>query len=416
MFTIVKHRFFLTLAMVVFIASCTDPYALQNEDFEEVTVIDAILTNELKKQEIIVSKTYPLEAIAPVFEKNATVFVKDDLGTTYTFEENGQKYVAVNAFAAEPNRTYQLFIKTANGDSFISNLQTLTKSNTIDNLTTQSKTVNGRKGVEIRVNHNDPENNSKFYRYTYQETAKFTAPKWVDSELKLQLSAPEYNLAYALLYFELRSEEARVCYKTNSSKEILLKETTQQTEDIVDNFPIRFIDYKNYDIAERYSIEVKLYTQNLESYTYYKNLKKSAENGNILSPSQPGFFKGNITCVNNPNKKVLGYFETCSVSTKRIFFNYFDVFPEENILPDYYNPCDIVEIEPYDYEDYRQDGDEKEAITLRTVIKNKKYIYYDKYIKPDGTPDGTLVFQLVEPICGDCRVLGSNVRPTFWID
>jgi len=401
-----------SILFLLLVTSCTEPYALQSEDFEEALVVEATLTNEFKKQEISISKTYPLESIQASIEKNAIVFVKDDLGTTYNFIETDDKYISENEFQALPNRTYQLFIKTANGKSYISNNQTLTKSNNIDNVSTTVRTINGQKGVEISVNHKDVDNSSKFYRYTYEETSKVTVPKWVESELKLKKTAPYYDIVYALLYFELRTEEARVCYKTTKSKEIILKETTKQSQDIVADFPLKFINYKNYDIAERYSILVNLYTQNLESYTYYKNLKKSAENGNILSPTQPGYIKGNITCVTDNKNKVLGYFEVSSVSSKRIFFNYFDVFTDENTLPDYFNPCNIVELEPYDYEGFREDGDEKEAITLRTKIKNKALIYYDKYFKPNGT----ITFMLVEPPCGDCRVLGSNVRPSYWID
>lgn len=406
------QKLFQSILFLLLLSSCTEPYALQNEDYEEALVVEATITNEFKKQEIIISKTYPLESAKPQYEKDAIVFIKDDLGTTYNFIETGSKYISENEFSAMPDRTYQLFIKTANGNSYTSNNQTLTKSNSIDDVNTAVRTVNGQKGVEIRVNHKDVDNASKFYRYTYEETSKVTVPKWVDSELKLQITAPYYDIIYALLYFELRTEEARVCYKTTKSEEIILKETTQQAEDIVDNFPLKFINYKNYDIAERYSILVNLYTQNLESHTYYKNLKKSAENGNILSPTQPGFIRGNITCVNNNENKVLGYFEVSSVSSKRIFFNYFDVFVDENNLPNYYSPCNIVELEPYDYDGYREDGDEKEAITLRTKIKNKALIYYDKYFKANGT----ITFMLVEPICGDCNVIGSNVRPSFWID
>jgi hypothetical protein len=56
-------------------------------------------------------------------------------------------------------------------------------------------------------------------------------------------------------------------------------------------------------------------------------LKELSGSDGILSQNQPGFFFGNIKSVENPNEKVIGYFEVSSVSSQRIFFNYEDVFP-----------------------------------------------------------------------------------------
>ena len=81
-------------------------------------------------------------------------------------------------------------------------------------------------------------------------------------------------------------------------------------------------------IRNRYSILVKQYVQSLAAHTYYETLKEISDNGSILSQTQPGFFRGNISSVDNPREKVIGFFEVSSYSEKRIFFNFSDLFPK----------------------------------------------------------------------------------------
>ncbi len=43
--------------------SCTEPYSLNSEYFEENMVIEATITNRLEKQQIKISKSYPLDSL-----------------------------------------------------------------------------------------------------------------------------------------------------------------------------------------------------------------------------------------------------------------------------------------------------------------------------------------------------------------
>ena len=55
------------------LSSCTEPYLLQSSNFEEALVIEATITNEFKKQQIKISKTYRLEENGPEFIENANI-------------------------------------------------------------------------------------------------------------------------------------------------------------------------------------------------------------------------------------------------------------------------------------------------------------------------------------------------------
>lgn len=391
------------LALIVFFFwGCTEPYALQTNTFEEALVIEATLTNELKKQEIKISRTYKLEENGPTFETEAIVYITDNMGNQYYFKENNGKYESEVAFQTVLNRDYKLFVITKEGKTYESNVQRLTTINPIESVQAKQATKEGERGVEISVNSYDPTNTSKYYRYTYQETSKVTVPYWLPSKAVL-IPVPNVRYIYWPIGFVSRVGESEICYTTTNATDIILKNTVNQSEDRVNQFPVRFISNKDYTIAERYSILVTQYVQNLQSYTFYNTLKKITGSGSILSQTQPGAFVGNISCTSNPNEKVLGFFEVSSVSYKRFFFSYSDIFPNE-ALPPYFDECKLL---PLDSTDYGSSGDGGPAAALREGILSGTLYHYSTNFP---------VYIMVKAVCSDCTTFSSNVKPAFWID
>ena len=94
------------MLLTVILQGCTEPYALQTEDFEDTIVIEALLTNEYKNQEVKISRTYRLEETEPKFEKGATVFIIDSNGNQYDFIENNNVYVSTNKSNKKVHRSY----------------------------------------------------------------------------------------------------------------------------------------------------------------------------------------------------------------------------------------------------------------------------------------------------------------------
>ena len=397
-----------TIATIGLISiSCTDPYTLQTNNYEEALVIEATITNELKHQEIKLTKTYKLEENAPTMVANAVVEVSDDQGNLFEFEEVNNTYLSVNEFKAEPNRQYKLKIITDDGKSYISTNETLTHETSIQNIVPTVNYVNGLKGVDMMVNSYDPTNSSKYYRYEYEETNKIIAPKWSPVKAVVTYNAPGTDPPGTIALVP-RTTEARVCFTTKKSNKIILTSTNDLQEDRV-NYSVRFIRDNDYIIAERYSILVKQYVQNLAAHTYYKTLNELSGSGSILSQNQPGFFFGNIKRVENPDEKVIGFFEVSSVSSQRIFFNFHDVFPGQN-APKYPYACEIdpqneaENIFKYCFAplDLTCQGN-----TVLSHLFNEIYVYFDFYNNK---------YELYRTPCGDCTSFSSNVIPSFWIN
>lgn len=384
----------LQLLLIFSIVSCTEPYALQSNTYESALVVEAVLTNEAKQHEVKLTRTYRLEENDNEVETGAVVKIYGDDGSVQDFEEIDGIYKSINIFQAIAGVKYKLTVETSNGNNYVSNLETLTTTTPLDEVTATAVTNNGERGVEIAVNSYDPLNTSKYYRYTYEETYKVIVPRWSPNKLTFTNDNE--------IIISLRDDpQTRTCYTTNKSNNIILISTIEMTEDRVTNFPVKFIPQNNYSIANRYSILVKQYVESFNSYNFYRILKSFSNSGNVLSQIQPGFIYGNIQCTNNPNEKVIGIFNVASVSSKRIFFNYEEIFPGE-LFPDYLDTCDIKE---FDSSCFGPSCSANGFYSLKSNYMSGKLVYY--------ASEG-VIFKMVKPICGDCTTFSSNIIPAFW--
>ncbi len=381
---------------------CVEPIDIeQSLNFENAIVIEATITNELKHQEIFLSNSYKFDDDKPLAETNANVQIVDSALNTYIFEEASPgKYISMNEFSAQSDIEYQLLITTKEGKTYNSKKEKLPSITKIDNLYPIREMDDfGNDGLSILIDSYDPSGNSMYYRYEYEETYKIIAPYWSPKDL---LVSPTYEL-----YFAPKSKEEQICYNTVLSNDMIQTETNNLSEDRVTKFNIRRISIENPIITTRYSILVKQYIQSLEAYTYYKTVKKLSGSGNVFSQNQPGFISGNIFSVDDRNEKVIGFFELSSVSSKRLFFNYTDLFPNES-APPYFEDCTIfatgVGSPP------PPKGEEN---NLTYVISSGQAKYYSKNLDPE---EGEGPYDLVRRACGDCTVLGSNIKPDFWGD
>lgn len=392
---------FLTITILLIIVGCTTPYDYQTNGFDDVITIEATITDQFKTQEIKLTRTYKLEEKTPTFETKAIVFVTDDKGNKYEFKENTASYTSVDQFQASPGRTYELHIRTQDGRSYISSAEKLPQQTQIESVNATAITKADVLGVEITVNSTDPTNSSKYYRYEYEETSQIVAPKWYPEELVANNGR---------VTFQERTTEARVCYNTEKSNNLLLTSTSHLSEDKVTNFPVRFISSKDHLIRNRYSILVKQYVQSLAAHTFSETLKEISDNGSILSQTQPGFFYGNIKSVDTPSEKVIGYFDVSSYSEKRIFFNFTDLFPKER-KPEYQYDCPVPvpesEIEQYYYNYCFSPIPYCQGNLIVELIRTRIKVFFPN----EGSQ------YLLYPIeCGDCTSFSSNIKPSFWID
>ena len=391
-----RNHIGLFLLMGSLCVGCTEPFSPDLlPQTESILVVDVTLTNELKNHEVLLSRS-STEAGELQIESNATVTVLDDIQQTFVFTESEPgTYVSDIAFAAEFDRTYRLLITTADGRSYTSSTESLPQTAQIENVEAKKKTTDsGNEGIVITVDSFDPTGNSIFYRYEYEETYKIVAPKWGPSEL---VASPEEFRTVGLVDRDPNKEE-RTCYATAPSNSIILTKTSGVGEDRVSDFEVRFLNKDNYIISHRYSILVKQYVLSRQAYGFYEKLKDFSGSESLFSESQPGFINGNIFPDDGSNERVVGIFDVSSISEKRIFFNYVDFFPDEE-LPPFIDECrrtTVARDDPAIYEAVRSN-----RVSYVGNITNQATGALEAYI-------------VVPRVCGDCTVLGNATIPDFW--
>ncbi|WP_291151620.1 DUF4249 domain-containing protein [Flavobacterium sp. UBA7680] len=373
--------------------SCTEAYPLLTNTYEEALVVEATITNELKNQEIKLTKSAKFEDEKYLTESGAEVYITDNSGNRYDFEDQSDKYVSTVAFQAAPGTQYQLHINTKDGRTFESSPETLSTVTPMQSVKAAiEKDKDDKRGVSIRVNSFDPTNKSHYYRYEYEETYKVVAPKWVPTKAFINQNGG--------LTFGQNDPNTKTCYGNKKSTDLLLLNTTDLKEDRVD-YLARFISDQDYIITTRYSILVKQYVESLAAFNYYSTLKKISGSASLLSPTQPGIVLGNLKSTKNPNDKIVGYFDVASISIERIYFNYNDLFLGEP-PPPFYTDCQefCYANYPFSPDPCTHSGGYFDDLEMNNIT------YY---------LNGAFYYWVYSP-CGDCTTIASNVKPTFWVD
>ncbi len=399
-----KLKIFLFGLCFLTLFSCVEEidFASNSETFESALVVEAVLTNEPKQQLIKLSRTYRFEEEGPNPEIQAQVSVLAN-GQTYEFTEiEHGTYLSNDTFVAQPNIDYQLKIITSNGRTYSSTNTQLTPSTQIDNLYIERITNEfGADGIGVFIDSFDPTNQSKFYRFEYEETFKIVAPFYKND--KLVVIGNTWPDCTAIVV--PRDEDVSVCYKTDFSSEIIITSTANLQEDRIEGFQVRFVPKTDFIIAHRYSILVKQYVQEPEAFLYYSKLKEiSNQSGSLFSQLQPGLLNGNISSNTNTKEPVIGYFEVSSVYNKRVFFSYADLFPNEE-LPPFVISC--IPFAP----SLTTEGLPPRCGELITSLENNAITYWDVNSAPE---EGEGPYKVVPIVCGDCTVLGSTEVPDFW--
>jgi len=380
-------------------SGCLEPFEPETITFESALVIEATITNEMKQHQVQLSRSYALEEEGPEPVPSATVLIEDDQGAEYLFEEAvAGTYVSRDAFAAQVGRNYRLKV-TANGRSYASESAQLTPLAQMDALYAERTTNDGLEGVAIRVDASSPTGNARNYRYTFEESYKIIAPFWAP---KLLIIPEEPDFECQVLTEE-RFSQGRICYATEPSRDIILTNTNDLGQDLVDGFIVRFISRENYIISHRYSILVRQYVQSDAAYTFFETLDTFTGSESIFSEIQPGFLEGNVFAQGEAEEKVLGYFDVASVTEQRIFFNYDDLFPGEP-LPPYVEPCQIGSPLLSSFG----------GCVLRPLVEADLIRFFEGNLEPP--PRGQGPYLTVSKVCGDCTALGSEEVPDFWIE
>lgn len=386
------------LLLMISVSSCVDPFYLELEDFENLLVVEALITDELASNTIKLSRTYQDENAPPDLLENAQVSVSDELGVLCVFHEQQPGIYKSDStqFRGRIGGTYTLHILTDDGLEYISTPSTMTAVPDIDSIyyESDSEIYDAGKveevGLRIYLDTETQDTLGDYLRWEFEEVWKFRVPNPILSQ---DLGFKKYKTGTA---------KNDICWRYERSKQILIHSSAEQNGDLISRKPIHFIAPSRSDrLLRQYSIQVSQYSVSREEFLFWEKLKEITESEGDIFEKQPFPIGGNISCTNAENIKVLGYFSVSAVKKKRTYITRSQ--SDDLDMPLFEYPCERI-IYPYRvlherlYNDLLSDG----------------YVLF--YVKESEFPGPPVNFQFTTLECADCSLSGSPEKPDFWID
>lgn len=399
------NRFIYILAFLFMLSSCVEEIEIDTEvtatsNIEDILVVEATFTNELKQQQVILQRGSSFGGGGLSIVQNASVRLEDNAGNIISFfQSEPGTFLSEISFQAIANTGYTLQIEV-DGKTYRSEEVRLPAAASLTNVYAERIVSDtGEDGIGIYVDATVSPDEPPLLRYTYEETYKIIAPLWSPFDMVVLDPNPPFDFGLVP-----REQEERVCFGTQFSNNIIQNEGFDLVGNTVENALIRFIPGDDFIIAHRYSILVKQMVQSPDAFAFYETLNELASSSSVFTDVQPGFIEGNISNVNDEDEKVLGFFEVANVSERRLFFNYEDFYPPENERA-YPIRCTFLSAPAT----INPGG----TSPLKDIIEGGEFIYVRD---TNGTVEGGGPYFVARRACGDCTVLGSNIVPEFWIE
>jgi hypothetical protein len=370
-------RLIAILLILVNAYSCVINYVPKISAFEEVLVVEGSITDQPVINTIKITKSQPLwKKLYPRPLQGCIVSISDDMGQTYSLKETATFGVYVTDpanFRGIIGRTYTLHIRTTSESpnfSYESMPMKMIPVPPIDSLYYEKKIFVQSsppvEGCNIYLNTHDPSNNCRFYRWEYSET-------W---EIHIPFNFP-----------------INVCWISDNPEEIQIKNASLLSEARIIRYPVITITDPVDKLSEKYSILVNQFSLNEDEYYYWEQLENTIDQTGGLYDLIPTSIPNNIFCLEEPTKKVLGYFSVSAMSSKRLFIK--DNFNGINTM---YARClsdTIFTARPDTLHGLNND-----LWILQTVLGK--------------VPPGYIF--TTDRGCVDCTTRGTKYKPVFWDD
>ena len=306
----------LALFICTLLAGCVDPYYPEIEDNQQSMVVEALITDQPGWQVIYLSRSTPVNESGTHVETDAYVSVSDDLGRSTEFVEQdpGAYYAWMTAGELGTGISYRLNIVTSNGEVYESEPEMFpSPSPAIDRVYWEFET-------EGTYDRTESVNGIRFYLDLEAEADQGRNFRW---EL---VETWEYNAAHTIDYYYdgilhewPDSSSYHTCWYTGKIDQIYTATTRNSESNTIKGFPLNYVSEESSRLQTRYSLQVLQYSLSDEVYDYWKRIEEQNQESGGIYERQPDYISGNMYNMNNLEEYVLGFFNLCPVSEKRIF-------------------------------------------------------------------------------------------------
>ncbi len=318
---------FIFIILIIFaIVSCEEVYRPGLDVVDDFLVVEAVLISNHIQNEIKLYKTIGFNKEIREYPRasGASVFLVDNNNYRIKCSETDEgTYLLDHEF--DPNGAYYLYIEY-NGEVYQSEIQTLPDMPVFDSMylgyttrvlvqgaSNSSDKIIKEDGIQIYVDIED-KGDLTYYRFSSRKVIQYI--DYVDSIF------PLVPIPIPIAHYTWKSK-----YPTGIFN--IAGPPSYSTVKDITKHPIEFFE-KNYNKYipytsrfEGYIYFLYQYGLNEDTYSFYSDLSSQMDaEGKIFDPVYIQA-EGNISCVSDPEKVVLGNFEISSMTEKRYYLNYY---------------------------------------------------------------------------------------------
>jgi len=303
--------FFSVILPALILCSCITKFEAEVGEVAGILVVEGIITDDESVITLSRSKGLSFEDnifdLSPYHVTDAKVYIECDDGTQWSAagQDGGQYTIQMGKL--NPARQYRLKIEHE-AHEYCSEYLYPVATPDIDSVF-WTKRDKGQP-VNLHVASHAPDDKVYYFRWSYTEL-------W-ESRAKVYLKGYPYY-----------------CITNSKSKEMLLGTTEGtafgQSAEIIAKIPPGDNRFKIL-----YCMDVSQYTISKRAYDYFSNIKKNSRQSGSPFAQVPSELKGNIACITDSERLVIGYMVISSAATrKRVYIYNSEVYEDpELVIPD----------------------------------------------------------------------------------
>lgn len=319
------------LFLMLLISGCRDEFMPKINDYDNVLVVDGMITNEAGPYTIKLSRTSDVNK--PDYQPltGCEVTVTDDSGNPEQFAEEapGVYKSATEGMTAQTGSSYKLSVVTPDGSQYESEFIEMKPAIGIDSI---------QAGIEYQetTEHPAPVGGYRF-SITTSEAEEDIHLLWRLSETYEYTSDFMIDYIYRGMGVEefTNSDTLYRCWKTQDVDDFFVASSSPLTENRITNQPLHFVNSTTKKLQVRYSLLTKQYNISADAYAFWRDIREQISGDDFLFSAQPFQLQGNVRNIESASEVVFGYFTVAAVTEKRIFVDRPDIlFYHTQCIPD----------------------------------------------------------------------------------
>jgi hypothetical protein len=312
------------------------------------------------------------------FETFAKLAIVDNGNASFPLVETQPGTYKSGEINLPTDKQYRLYMKLSNGAEYSSELLPVKITPAIDSLSWEWNDY-----LDIFVNSHDPESNTHYYQWEYQEDWQIRSPyrstiEWKDDTIKER--------------DPLESLRMLNCWKSSRSHDLIFSSSYELERDVV-KYNLIQIPKGGEQTSVKYSVIVKQHALTQDAYNYLRVIEKNTSQVGSFFDPMPSELFGNVHNLAQPDEPVVGYVGVSTTETKILFIENRDLpFVARGVR------CPTAKFKQADQD------------SINKYLRPPRFfLLFDTW-----TERGEPWMSVMVKDCLDCRVYGSNVRPSYW--